>query len=154
MFFRSLPIIVALLFSGAAFAQKESNCIHDNNHFRCVQYLYNYDGDTVTFNIPNIHPLLGHKIPVRIVGLDTPEIKGNKPCEKEKARTAKKLIESKLKNAKVIHLLNVDRDKYFRILAEVEVDGERLSALLLKNKLAVPYQGGKKTTTSWCEHKP
>jgi endonuclease YncB( thermonuclease family) len=64
-----------------------------------VQFLYCYDGDTCTFNIPYVHPLLGKKIAVRFRGIDTPEIKGK--CEKEKAiaQEAKKLVNQMLKQA-------------------------------------------------------
>ena len=45
-------------------------------------YLRNYDGDTITFNLPSLHPIIGEKISIRVNGIDTPEIKGK--CEKEK----------------------------------------------------------------------
>ena len=44
-------------------------------------YVRNYDGDTITFNLQNLHPIIGEKISVRVNGIDTPEIKGS--CEKE-----------------------------------------------------------------------
>ena len=45
-------------------------------------YVRNYDGDTITFNLPNLHPIIGKNIRVRLNGIDTPEIKGI--CDKEK----------------------------------------------------------------------
>jgi len=45
-------------------------------------YVRNYDGDTITFNLPNLHPIIGKNIRVRLNGIDTPEIKGK--CDKEK----------------------------------------------------------------------
>ena len=48
-------------------------------------YVRNYDGDTITFNLPNLHPIIGKKIRVRLNGIDTPEIKGK--CDKEKYDT-------------------------------------------------------------------
>ena len=45
-------------------------------------YLRNYDGDTITFNLPGLHPIIGEKISIRVNGIDTPEIQGK--CEKEK----------------------------------------------------------------------
>ena len=56
-----------------------------------------------------------------------------------------------MKRAQKIELRNVDRDKYFRILANVYVDDKSLSEVLIKNKLALPYDGGRKpANTNWC----
>ncbi|MEE8448005.1 MAG: hypothetical protein V3S39_00085 [Thermodesulfobacteriota bacterium] len=44
--------------------------------FTDVQFIRCYDGDTCTFDIPYVHPLLGKRIAVRFRGIDTPEIKG------------------------------------------------------------------------------
>ncbi len=125
-------------------------CTHDDHTFRCVKYIKNYDGDTLTFDVPNVHALLGRKINVRVAHLDTPEIRGKMPCEKEAARNAQRLIENLLKNAKRIDLQNIQRDKYFRILADVIVDGKSVKDLLVKNKLAYDYEGGTKKKVSWC----
>ncbi len=130
------------------------NCNHDAQTFRCVKYVRNYDADTITFNIPNVHPLIGNKIPVRVRSVDTPEIKGKLPCEKEAARTAKRLIENLLKNAKRIDLEKVGKDKYFRILADVVVDGKPLKEILLKNNLAYAYEGKAKQKLNWCSRIP
>lgn len=126
------------------------SCSHDPNAFRCVRFLGNYDGDTISVSIPDTHPLLGEKISVRIAGIDTAEMKGKGRCEKEAARRAKQLVENKLAGSKRIDLENVARDKYFRILADVRVDGSSLKDLLLEQHLALPYDGGKKTATNWC----
>ncbi len=142
-------LVMALFFSGATYGFDK--CQHDANTFRCVKYLKNHDGDTVTFDIPNIHPLLGKKISVRVAHLDTAETKGKLPCEKEAARTAKRLTESLLKNAKQIDLANVQRDKYFRVLADVVVDGKSIKDLLLKNQLAYSYEGKTKQKIDWCK---
>ena len=53
-----------------------------------------------------------------------------------------------MENAKKINLKNVDRGKYFRILADVEYDGKDLSSFLINNNFAVPYSGGIKS--NWC----
>lgn len=134
--------------------QSNDGCKHEDAAFRCVKYIKNYDADTITVDIPNVHPLIGRRISVRVRHIDTPEIKGKLPCEKEAARTAKKLIENLLKNAKRIDLENVDKDKYFRILADVVVDGKSLKNLLLKNNLAYAYEGGTKEKTNWCRRVP
>lgn len=136
------------------FAKSPQNCEHDAKTFRCVKYVRNYDADTITFDIPHVHPLIGHHISVRVRHIDTPEIKGKLPCEKDAARTAKRLIENILKNAKRIDLENADKDKYFRILADVVVDGKLLKETLIKNNLAYAYEGRTKEKINWCNRLP
>jgi micrococcal nuclease len=132
-------------------SEPSQQCRHDKTTFRCVRYVRNYDADTITFNIKDVHPLIGENISVRVAGIDTPEVKTKNDCEKETARIAKKLIESILKQAQRIDLENVQRDKYFRILADVIADGRSLKDILLKNQLAYEYDGGTKQVVNWCK---
>lgn len=132
----------------------DPGCTHDANTFRCVKYIKNYDADTVTVKIPGVHPLIGEKISVRVAGIDTPEIKTKDLCEKQAGRTAQRLIENIMKSGKRIDLANVERDKYFRILADVVVDGRNLKDILLKNQLAYSYDGGTKKSMDWCARFP
>ena|SRR3989338_7095038 len=129
----------------------EPDCQHDAKTFRCVKVLKNYDGDTITVDIPGVHPLVGENISVRVIGIDTPEMKGKGSCEKEAAQVAKELVGSMLKSAKRVDLINVQRDKYFRILATVEADGRSIADALIKQKLAYAYDGGKKLQPNWCQ---
>lgn len=124
---------------------------HTYGHFEGVRYIKNYDGDTITVDIPGVHPLIGNDIMIRIRGIDTPELRGyGCTAELEKARQAKKLVKSLLRSAKEINLHKVGRGKYFRIIADVEFDGKDLGAILVKNGLAVDgYHGGKKIH-DWC----
>jgi micrococcal nuclease len=113
-------------------------------------YIRNYDGDTVTFNLPGLHPIIGKKINIRVNGIDTPEIKGK--CEKEtyNAQQAQQMVADILKGSVQITLKNMERGKYFRIAADVIVDGESLADVLVEAGMAVRYGGGKKTH-KWCE---
>ena len=113
-------------------------------------YVRNYDGDTITFNLPNLHPIIGKKIRVRLNGIDTPEIKGK--CDKEKydAEQAREMVEDILKDAEKITLKNMQRGNYFRIASDVIVDGESLADILIEAGMAVRYNGGKKAH-KWCE---
>lgn len=115
-----------------------------------VEFVRNYDGDTITVSIKNIIPLFGEKIPVRVAGIDTAEIRGKTDCERKAAIMARDEVARLLKSAKVINLQNPKRDKYFRIVADVEIDGESLSAFLLNKGLAVSYDGGTKKDVDWC----
>jgi micrococcal nuclease len=145
-------IIFLILFFNSSFALNQNpKCIHDDKTFRCVTYVKNYDGDTITFNIKDVHPLFGKKISVRVFGIDTPEVKTKNKCEKEKARTAQRLVANLLKSAGQIDLENVQRDKYFRILADVTFDHKSLGEILLKNGLAYQYFGKTKASVNWCD---
>ena len=145
---QTLSLAVSLCLADYSFANV---CEHRLTEFRCVEYVRNYDGDTATFNIPGVHPLFGKNISVRIKGIDTAEARGRLDCERRSARTAKKLVESVLRSAKTIELKNVERDKYFRVLADVVADGRSLADILVKNRLAVFYDGGTKARINWCE---
>ena len=103
-----------------------------------------YDGDTIMVDIDEYPPILGQNISVRIFGIDTPEIKSKNPKETERAKQVKDYVQDLLKNAKVVELRNIQKDKYFRILAEVYVDGQSIADLLIKKGYAVPYDGGTK----------
>ncbi|PIR21908.1 MAG: nuclease [Deltaproteobacteria bacterium CG11_big_fil_rev_8_21_14_0_20_45_16] len=142
-------LMCALVLIAPAFLYA-SDCSHDSKTLRCVSFVRNYDGDTITVDIPNIHPLFGKNISVRIRGIDTAEVKTKDKCEKRASRTARRLVEKLLKHAKRIDLLNIDRDKYFRISADVSVDGKLISEILIKNRLAVAYDGGHKAAVDWC----
>ena len=125
-------------------------CEHTENRFKCVEPVRNYDGDTITVNIPNVHPLLGDEISVRVMGIDTAEIRTSDDCEKEMAIAAKLFVENEIMNARRIHLYNIERDKYFRIGADVIVDGFSLADKLLEQNLAYRYDGGTKPEVDWC----
>ena len=113
-------------------------------------YVGNYDGDTITFNLPSLHPIIGKKIAVRVNGIDIPEIRGK--CDKEKydAEQAKGMVEDLLKDAERIDLKNLQRGKYFRIVADVYADGKNLAEALVDSGMAVRYNGGKKNSR-WCK---
>ena len=144
-------IFIFLISMSQAFgASNLDSCQHEPSAFKCVKVLRNYDGDTLTVDIPNTHPLFGKAVSVRIAGIDTPEVKTKDQCEKVAGRAARNLVESLLKNAQRVDLLNVQRDKYFRVLADVTVDGVFIKDILLKNKLAYSYDGGTKKQVNWC----
>jgi len=107
-----------------------------------------YDGDTFRVNIDSLPPIVGKNIPIRVNGVDTPEIRGKCQYEKNLALKARDFVRVKLANAKEIQLTNLQRGKYFRVVANVVVDGVSLEQELLDNKLAYEYSGGKKI--SWC----
>jgi endonuclease YncB( thermonuclease family) len=128
-----------------------------------------YDGDTVTC----IFPIFGnnyYKFNLRLMGIDTAELKSHEISQKQKALEARHLI---LKSCSETYNLNMDCrrndiqnyleenetfvwiecfdfDKYGRVLANVynykdkELNDISLCELLLNSKLAYAYDGGKK----------
>jgi len=110
-----------------------------------------YDGDTITVDIYGYPDVVGKKIGVRIAGIDTPELRGKCVTEKKLAIKAKEYVAMIVKTGKVVVLKNVQRDKYFRVLADVYVDGVSVSELLISNGMARRYDGG--TKSSWCQRK-
>ncbi len=108
-----------------------------------------YDGDTFRVDIDSLPPIVGKNIRIRVNGVDTPEIRGKCPYEKNLALKARDFVRNKLSNAKEIKLTNLQRGKYFRVVANVLIDGVSLERELLDNELAYEYSGGKKL--SWCK---
>ena len=116
---------------------------------RPVEVVAIYDGDSFTANIPEWPPIVGERIGVRVRGVDTPELRGGCQAETEAARVAKQFTVALLRNAKVVDLQRIERGKYFRLLAEVWVDGQRLDRLLIQAGHGVAYDGGKRR--DWCQ---
>lgn len=111
-----------------------------------------YDADTITIaaKLPYEGSPL-YRLSVRLNGIDTPEIKGKGICDEEKAaaKVARDFVADRVLN-KVVRLENVESEKYGRILADVYIQDVHLNALLLQERLAVPYTGGTKVKpASW-----
>ena len=100
-----------------------------------------YDGDTFKIDLQGVHPLFGDKLPIRVKGIDTPELRGTTEEIKALAEQARELTEKTLKGAEKIELRNPERGKYFRIVAEVWVDGKALATMLKEKGLAQDYDG-------------
>lgn len=127
------------------------DCQNTETSFRCVKVVDVYDGDTIFIDLPDQHPLFGKRIGVRIYGIDTPEMKTKNSCEKTKAHAVKSMLEYIIKKSDRIDVIDVQRDKFFRILGVVLVDGKSVADELIKRKLAYPYFGEKKPKRDWCK---
>ena len=109
-----------------------------------------YDGDTFRADIRGWPAVIGERIPIRILGIDTPEIRGASDCEERLARAAKQFTVAKLRGAGEIRLEHIERGSFFRLLAEVWIDGESLGQALIEAGHARPYVEGR-TGKGWCE---
>ena len=124
-----------------------------------------YDGDTITIatKLPYVESPL-YRFSVRLNGIDCPEIKGKNALEKQVAHYAKMYVSDRVLH-KTIYLDNVKTEKYGRVLADVYINpilqaarqeqrqNESLSQMLLRNGLAVEYDGGTKNVPdNWMNH--
>jgi endonuclease YncB( thermonuclease family) len=107
-----------------------------------------YDGDTFRATINDWPSIIGKNIPIRVNGIDTPEMRGECREEIEQARKAKQEAVAMIRAAKVVELRNIQRGKYFRIVADVYLDGKSLGDSLIGKGLAKSYDGG--TKGKWC----
>ncbi len=143
---RIIALAIVALMASASYAIAQEKTYGDID---AVTYVRNYDGDTITFDIDGVPSIIGENMPVRLYGVDTPEMHGKCELEKQRAKKAKAVVADELKNAKQITLKNVMRGKYFRIVADIETENGSLAQKLLDKNLAVEYYGGTKVK-DWC----
>jgi micrococcal nuclease len=108
-----------------------------------------YDGDTCYVLAPSLPEPL-QKMSVRILGIDTPEIRGD--CDKEKAlaKQGRVVANREFREAETIEFRDLKWDKYGgRILSNVYLDGQLYSQKLIDAGLARAYDGG--TKKGWCD---
>ena len=114
--------------------------------YRCwAKVVKVYDGDTVTVAFYNRENILC-KYRVRLLGIDTPELRSTNPAEVAAAKKSReRLVE--LINDQLVILECDDWDKYGRLLATVS-NGKKstksFNQTLLDEKLAYQYDGGTK----------
>ena len=127
----------------ACFGSIEAKQIYGNLCVKTVDRVH--DGDTFIVGIDDVHPIIGKEISIRINGIDTPEITDKRPHIKKLAIKARDYAANLLHNAQKIELVNIQRDKYFRLLADVYVDGVNLGEELIQAGLAHTYDGHTKS---------
>lgn len=111
------------------------------------------DGDTVKISAPWLPDPLPKEMSVRLNNIDSPEKGHRAECQSEQELSAKatEFTKAKVKESKKQEVIIYKLEKYGRLLADVVLDGKNLSKMLIDNKLARPYYGGKKE--SWCSVK-
>ena len=88
------------------------------------------DGDTFACDIDEHSAIAGKNISIRLRGINTPELRSRNEEERKSAILEKQHLSELLNNAQIIELRNLGRDKYFRINADVYIDGEPLLSKL------------------------
>lgn len=105
-----------------------------------------YDGDTIT--VASKSSVTGDKVyryPVRLRGIDAPEIRSPYSKEIELAHISKQALHE-LVYEKIVRLDNVRTEKYGRLLADIYLDNLHVNQWLLDNHYAIPYDGKAKNT--------
>ena len=117
----------------------------EDETFEDVSIASVYDGDTFKINLNCSLAVYCEKVPVRVRGVDTPEIKGKTEREIKLAQQAKEFTKNFL-SVRPVSLSNCGRDKYFRLLCDVQNgDGKNLAKELIKRDYGYSYQGGTKS---------
>lgn len=119
-----------------------------------------HDGDTLTIVYPGELPAIFKRpIGIRLNGLDAPELHSHckdpqqRANEERFAREAQIYLEERIRLADEIVLRNQSPDKFFRIDADVLLNGESVNKTLIELGYAIPYKGEAKTDY-WCQHAP
>ena len=122
-----------------------SDKMPDEQALQNVSVVSVYDGDTFKINLNCSLAVYCEKMPVRVLGVNCPEIKGKTEKEKKLAQQAKAFTKNFLDNGP-ISLTDCSRDKYFRLLCTVKnAQGQNLADELIKHNLGYAYDGGKKS---------
>lgn len=135
--FASALLLLAALLPSCAASSTDCGGVIEVRFVRCI------DGDTFVCEIPGGRPqeLMGNDS-VRIRGIDAPELHDRSPEARQRALESKAYLERRLSEARRIELRCPAKDKYFRILADVFIDGSGVAREMLERGLAAPYSGG------------
>ena len=108
-----------------------------------------YDGDTIKVDIDSWPEVVGKGISVRVRGVDTPEIRGKCDSEKALAIQARDYVRNLLTGESVVQLRNIERGKYFRLVADVYSGDISISRELIIRGYGRPYDG-QSSRGAWC----
>lgn len=100
-----------------------------------------HDGDTLTVSLSCGIPQVCLKVPVRLIGVDTPELRDSRPQVKAQALQAAAFVKGLLPVGSTLILTHVKRDKYFRLDAKISVNGSDLAGMLIERGFAKPWSG-------------
>jgi len=101
-----------------------------------------YDGDTVTAEI-DLGFDIKYKTSVRLIGIDTPELRSKYMLEKELAKNARGYLEDLIYEKEVTLITHKD-DKYGRYLCDIYLDELNINNEMIRIGYARPYDGGKR----------
>ena len=102
-----------------------------------------YDGDTITIGFYMMGNEIPYRMPVRLLGIDTPEMRDKNVETKARAKVAQQFLSSQVLG-KIVQLRNLGKEKYGRLLADVYCDDVHINQLMIDTGNAVAYFGGTK----------
>ena len=107
------------------------------------QYIYSafvtsvYDGDTITVDIDLGFGFSFNKMKIRLIGINTPELKGE---DKVKGILARDYLRSLILNKEVfIETFKDEKEKYGRYLAIIHLDDVNINEKLISEGYAVKF---------------
>lgn len=100
-----------------------------------------YDGDTFTIDVDDWPEEIGKTISVRIRGIDAPELRTRCEAEKLAAEKSRFYLAALLRSGPVT-LKNIERGKYFRLVADVYVENVNIAEAMIAAGYAKRYDGG------------
>ena len=103
---------------------------------------YVYDGDTVELICGD------NRETARVIGLDTPELKGRCAAETAAAQAAKQALAGLVAQADVVAARIEGRDKYNRPLILLTLDARDAAKTMIAAGHGRPYDGGHRS--GWC----
>ena len=117
-----------------------------NGYKTIAKCVHAYDGDTihVVFKMPHSNEY--NKWVIRMMGIDTPEIKAKNTNEKQLAVKARDFLRELILD-KIIIIECLDFDKYGRLLGNLFIEGNdvSISNMMIEKGYAKAYDGGTKT---------
>jgi len=117
-----------------------------NGYKTFAKCVHAYDGDTihVVFKMPHSNEY--NKWVIRMMGIDTPEIKAKNTNEKQLAVKARDFLRELILD-KIIIIECLDFDKYGRLLGNLFIEGNDISIsnMMIEKGYAKAYDGGTKT---------
>ena len=136
-----LSVLLLLLALGAPQAQAQSTLP--------ATVLRVIDGDTFVAEVMPL-PDTTRKVTIRVMDLDTPELRGECAEERELAKAAKFRAAELLVGRIRLEVPEARAfDKFGRLLAQVKLeDGRYLAGVLIREGLGRPWTGQRET---WCE---
>jgi micrococcal nuclease len=103
---------------------------------KCVDV---YDGDTITVVMKPKIDTKYSKFKIRLLGIDTPEIRTRDIEEKQLGYIARDFLQQKILN-KIVTIKCGEFGNFGRLLGVVLLDDENINELMLADGYAVPYK--------------
>lgn len=116
--------------------------------YNIVSILKIHDGDTMTV-IVDLGWSTHRVVELRLLGLDTPEVTGS---SKVAGQAVRDFVIKWLSKPNGLIVKSTEIDKYGRSIAVIYNNDISLNDLLVKEKLALPYDGGSRAGT-WTQDK-